>query len=176
MPHANGSATLARPDPGEPSEERLTLSKISSNDTSHQKRHPPGYGLTHFERIPRGSDGLHPADVAVENRIGDRVRQRWIVKMQDRLIELLGPHAQLYLGLEAKMNTRSRDRERCYFNVGYEYGVAATRASLRPSPRQSQRPAELLVTELHSRLLQDRIPASEVTAALLRCALSLVES
>jgi hypothetical protein len=132
--------------------------------------------LTHFERISRGSDGLHPADVAVDNRVGDRVRQRWIIKMQDRLIELLGPHSQLYLGLEAKINSRSRDRERCYFNVGYEYGVAATRASLRPSTRQPQGPAELLVTELQARLLQDRIPVSEVTAALLHCALSLVES
>ena len=151
---------MERPDPGEPSEERLTVSKISSDEALHQKSQPSAYGLTHFERIPRDSDGRHPVDVAVDNRI----------------IELLGPHSRLYLGLETKINDQCRDRERCYFNVGYEYGAAATRASLRQAPKPSQQRAELLVTEFQTRLLQDRIPTNEVTAALLQCALELVES
>jgi hypothetical protein len=167
---------LERPDPGEPSEERLTVSKISSDEALHQKSQPSAYGLTHFERIPRDSDGRHPVDVAVDNRIADRVRQRWIIKLQNRIIELLGPHSRLYLGLETKINDQCRDRERCYFNVGYEYGAAATRASLRQAPKPSQQRAELLVTEFQTRLLQDRIPTNEVTAALLQCALELVES
>ena len=167
---------MERPDPGEPSEERLTVSKIPSNEALHHKRYPCAYGLTHFERIPRGSDGRHPVDVAVDDRIGDRVRQRWIVKLQNRIIELLGPHFRLYLGLETKIKDQCRDRERCYFNVGYEYGAAATRAAIKQAPKRSQQRAELLVTEFHTRLVQDRIPANEVTAALLQCALELVES
>lgn len=151
------------------------MSKLSDAGAQHQSRRPSARGLSPFDRIPMGSDDRHPVDVAVEHRIGDRVRRKWIVKLQSRLVTLLGQHSGVFLKLETIMNEQSRDRERCYFNVGYEHGSAEAFARSRRR-LQSHGRAEELVTEFLQRSFREELPKHEVTAALLGCALSLVAS
>lgn len=152
------------------------MSKISGVSPGHHNR-PQLRAVPPFDRLVAGPDGRNPVDVAVESRVGNQVRQKWIIKFQDRILELLGKnHANLYLKLEAKLNEQSRDRERCFYNVGFEHGVAEGAAA---SEKRLQGPpslSELLVRDLLQRIIEEQVPANEVTAALLRGALSIVDS
>jgi hypothetical protein len=107
------------------------MSKISGRGAGHHTGRPSPHIRSPFDRIPRASDGRHPVDVAVDKRLGDRVRRKWIVKLQDRIMVVLGSHSGLLLKLESMINEQQRDRERCYFVIGYEHGATEAHASSR---------------------------------------------
>ncbi|MGE5785256.1 MAG: hypothetical protein ACM3ZE_11730 [Myxococcales bacterium] len=152
------------------------MSKLSDAGARHQWRHPSVHSLSSFDRIPRGHNDRHPVEIAVDNRIGDRVRRKWIVRLQNRILALLGPNSGVYMKLEAMLNEQALDRERNFFNVGYEYGMAEHTVA---GQMRLQRPlsrAEQLVRDLLRQAFDEQISRKEVVAALLRCALSIVDS
>jgi hypothetical protein len=131
--------------------------------------------LSAFDRIPRDSNGQHPVDVDVDKQLRNRVRQRWIIKLQDRIIQLTGVHSRLFLKLESMLAEEGRERERCYFNVGYELGRSAAREDNgRRRPHQER--AAILVNELRAKAHKEGIPPRELMNELLRCALSIGEA
>jgi hypothetical protein len=128
----------------------------------------------HFERISRAPDGRHPVDVAVDKRLSGGVRRKWIVKLQDRIMVVLGSHSSLFLKLDRMLTEQQRDREKCFFDVGYEYGETEANAGGGESGMPER--VERLVRTLRERILQENMPANEVTVALLRCTLAVVRS
>lgn len=153
------------------------MSKISGRGAGHHNGHPTPRSRSPFDRIPRGQDGRHPVDIAVDSRLGDRVRRKWIVKLQERIMVVLGSHSGLLLKLESMMNEQQRDRERCYFVVGYEHGATEAHASSRcGGAAQPPTRVDLLARALRERILLENIPANEATVALLQCALAFTES
>ncbi|MGE5785441.1 MAG: hypothetical protein ACM3ZE_12655 [Myxococcales bacterium] len=152
------------------------MSKLSDAGARHQWRHSSVDSLSPFERIPRGHNDRHPVEIAVDNRIGDRVRRKWIVRLQNQIVAFLGPNSGVFMKLDAMLNEQALDRERNFFNVGYEYGkadgtVAGQKGLQRPLSR-----AEQLVRDLLRQAFDEQISRKELVAALLRCALSIVDS
>jgi hypothetical protein len=152
------------------------MEKMSGHGAGHHAKRNSMRGISPFERIPRVTDDRHPIDIAVENRLGDRVRQKWIVKLQERIIELLGAHSGLFLKLEARLNEQQRDRERCYFNIGYEHGVVDTHALARSGLPPVPPRAETLARSVQELMLQANLPAVEAILALLQCAWAMAET
>lgn len=114
-------------------------------------------------------------DIEVESRLNDRVRRKWIIKLQERIIELTGVHSRLFMKLDSMLDEQRRDRERHYFNVGYELGrAAACNDGGRPSSPQQER-AALLLREFKTMTARDGIPSKDVTVALLRDVLATLE-
>jgi hypothetical protein len=151
------------------------MGKIPGKGDAHQTQRPPSGGLSPFDRIPRDSEGRHPVDVEVEHRLKDRVRRQWIVKLQDRIIELTGTHSRLFLKLDNMLDEQRRDRERCYFNAGYEHGQSAARDnSVRPNSPQQER-ARLLLREFKAQATKDGIPSRDVVVAMLRDAAAMID-
>ncbi len=152
----------------------MAVSKISGDGPKDHARRPFRRMGSPFERISRAPDGRHPVDIAVDNRLSHGARRKWIVKLQDRIMVVLGSHSGLFLKLERMLNEQQRDREKCFFDVGYEYGETEANAGggeASPSNR-----VELLARALRERILQENIPANEITVALLQCALAVAKS
>jgi len=74
------------------------------------------------------------------------------------------------------LNEQQRDRERCYFAIGYEHGATEAHAASRGGAEEPPSKAELLARALRERILEENIPANESTVALLQCALAFTES
>jgi hypothetical protein len=150
----------------------MAASKISGDGPKDQARRSFQRLGSPFERISRAPDGRHPVDIAVDKRLSHGARRKWIIKLQDRIMVVMGSHAGLFLKLERMLNEQQRDREKCFFDVGYEYGQTDANAGEASTSNR----VEMLARALRERILQENIPANEVTVALLQCALAVAKS
>ncbi|HEY5960499.1 MAG TPA: hypothetical protein VIV60_28295, partial [Polyangiaceae bacterium] len=98
-----------------------------------------------------------------------------IIKLQDRIIELTGAHSRLFLKLDSMLDEQRRDRERCYFNAGYERGRAAARDNNMSARSPQQERAALMLREFKAQAVRNGVSPKDVTVAMLRDALAMIE-
>ena len=121
-----------------------------------------------FEMVKSKMDEEHPADLMVASRLPQTELKERIKDAIDEILNALGERDSLWGNLEDKLNERDSERTEAYFNLGYEYGVAAGRAKAfgklsENADSETQKLAERLRTQIQGRAL----PPSVIIAALL---------
>ena len=124
--------------------------------------------MTPFEMVKSPMDEEHPADLMVASRLSQTNLKNRIKDAIDEILLALGERDSLWGDLEDKLNERDSERTEAYFNLGYEYGVAAGRAEAfgklsENADIETQKLAERLRVQIQSKAL----PPSIIIAALL---------
>ena len=137
---------------------------MSSKSKHNQK-------MTPFDMVKSEMDEEHTADLMVASRLPQTELKDRIKDAVDEILIALGERQSLWGNLEDKLNERDSERTEAYFNLGYEYGLAAGRAEafgkLREnSDSETQKLAERLRIQIHGKAL----PPSVIIAALLEIA------
>jgi hypothetical protein len=82
----------------------------------------------------------------------------------------LGAGSGTYLALEKLMSEQSTDREKAYFDVGYEYGLAEGITRARRGSTVVSEAAEAFGRELRQAIVACELPPLHVLRVLLECA------
>ena len=150
--------------------------KISDKGVPH---HPGRFSVRwqrHYDRIPHGADDRHPVDMAVDGCMDDNVTKAQIVRQQERLLSVLGKETALYLDLEATINEHRRERERCFFDLGYEHGSIERLAQMRRGILSLSTDADALAREVRGHLIHTKAPSAEAILVLLECVWALMRN
>lgn len=114
----------------ENAERTLDLARCKSNHIRTRWRMSSSIerAKTPFEKLANDSGGEHPVDMLVASRLpltelGARIRDA-----VDDLRIALDERERLWGRVEELLNERNLTRNEEYFNLGYEYGLAAGRA------------------------------------------------
>ena len=145
------------------------MSKISDKGASH---HPGRFSVRwrrHYDPIPRVVDDRHPVDIAVDKYLGDSVTRARIVQLQERVVSALGSESGSYLELESLVNERQREREKCFFDLGFEHGAAEKQAEVRLAALKLSRASETFGREIRRHIIDMSIPSTEALLVLLEC-------
>jgi hypothetical protein len=145
------------------------MSKISDKGASH---HPGRFSVRwcrYYDQIPRVADDRHPVDLAVDKCLGDSVTRARIVHLQQRVLSTLGAESGVYLELESTVNERQREREKCFFDLGYEHGATEIHAQTKLGSLRLSRESEAFGNELRGRIVRANIPSIETLLVLLEC-------
>lgn len=152
------------------------MNKISDKGASH---HPGRFAFRwrrHYDQIVQGCDDRHPVDVAVEGCMNDSVARARIVRQQELLLAALGKESALYLDLEATINEHQREREKCFFDLGYEYGSIERLAEARRGVLNLSLDADALSNAIRGQLIHTKAPSVDAIVVLLECVWALVQS
>ena len=127
--------------------------------------------MTPFEKAQSEMDEEHTADLMVASRLPQTELKDRIKDAVDEIIIALGERQSLWGKLEDKLNERDAERTEAYFNLGYEYGLAAGRAEAfgnlnENADSETRKLAERLRIQLHGKAL----PPSVIIAVLLEIA------
>ena len=114
--------------------------------------------------------------MAVDGCLGDSVTRAQILRRQERLLAALGNETALYLDLEATINEHQREREKCFFDLGYEHGSVERLAEVRRGALNLSMDADALSKEIRGQLVHTKVPSAEAIVVLLECVWALVQS
>lgn len=133
------------------------------SSTSEQNR-----PKTPFEMVKSTIDQEHPADLMVASRLPQVELKQRIRNATDKLLNALDERESLWVDLEDLLNERDSGRTEAYFNLGYEYGIAAGRAEAFGKLGEN---ADIETRRLGERLRMlvkgTSLPTSAIVAALL---------
>jgi hypothetical protein len=149
------------------------MSKISDKGASHHERPLSIRWRRYYDQMTHDANDQHPVDIAVDKCLGATVTRAQIVRLQERLLAKLGSETAPYLELESLLNEYQREREKCFFDLGYEYGVVESQARTKRAEMRVPREAEILSQELRAQILKARVPAIETMLVLLESAWAL---
>jgi hypothetical protein len=137
------------------------MSKISKRG---QTRHRARRG-DYYSKMRRDQDETSPVDQAVERRLRHAAQRRHIRRLMEKLVNELGGSSKTLVELEALVADVQTERERVYFNIGFEQGVAAALARSRLEP-VLDKVAVQLATDLRERVVHAGLSEPQVTLAL----------
>lgn len=123
----------------------------------------------HFREADPGLDDAHPVDALIHRRLrGSSLRQE-ALRLTRRILDRLDARGRkLFLALDDLTMRRQGERERLYYNTGFERGLAAGREEslqLAEDPR-----ARSLVRKVQALLVTSRISPEVRVVLLLRIA------
>jgi len=113
----------------------------------------------------------HVVDQAVRVRVGRRDLDRTMVRTTTAIVKALGAKRRLWFRFEAAADELRSKREAAYFEVGVEYGIAATRATAMAGGRKN---VNALAQQVIRELMRTGVARDEVLAALLVAAWAMI--
>lgn len=143
--------------------------KISDKGASHHPGRSSVRWRRYYDEIQRVAEDRHPVDLAVDKCLRDSVARVKIVRLQERVVAALGPECHTYMELESLMNDSQREREKCFFDLGYEHGAVEKQAELKLNVTKLSAQAEAFGKELRGRIINTNVPATEAILVLLEC-------
>lgn len=134
--------------------------------SSSNKRNRPE---TPFEMVSGCRYDEHPVDLMVSSRLPHAKLKERIRDAADEVMIALGDRRSLWMQLEHQLNQRNTERNEEFFNLGYEYGVAAGRAeAFGKLSDNADLETQKLAQRLRTLLVQDAsLPASNIVTVLL---------
>ena len=112
----------------------------------------------------------HPVDVLVAQRVEHDERDKAIVRLQGQVMRGLGAGSGTYLALEKLMSEQSTEREKAYFDVGYEYGLGEGLVRARRGDSTLSEAADAFGRELRQAIVERDLPPLHMLQVLLECA------
>ena len=131
------------------------------------KRHP----VSPYDALAPEIVEEHPIDRMIERHSPQKGLRRRMRRATDRLASLLGDRRQAWLTVEKLWNDYRFDRERAYFDVGYEQGRKLGRAEALHGGPSGKETRSLVGRICHLVDESDLAPSARV-AALLKLAWS----
>jgi hypothetical protein len=145
------------------------MNKVSDKGASH---HPGRFAVRwrrYYDQIHRGPNDQHPVDEAVEKCLGNVTTRAKIVRLQERVSAAMGADASTFLELESLQTETQREREKCFFDLGYEHGSVEAQAKAKLGSVGLSRESEAFGREVRTRIVNANLPASEAIVVLLEC-------
>jgi hypothetical protein len=137
------------------------MSKISKRRQARRRARRGDY----YSKMRRDPDEASPVDLAVERRLRHAAQRRHIRRMMEKLLNELGGSSKTLVELQDLVADVQTERERTYFNIGFEQGVAAALARSRLEPVLGKAAADL-ATELREQVVHAGLSEPQVTLAL----------
>jgi hypothetical protein len=109
----------------------------------------------------------HVVDQAVRVRVARQDLDRTMVRTTTAIVKALGAKRRLWFRFEAAADELRSLREAGYFDVGVEYGIAATRATAMAGERETE---NALAQRVVRELMRTGVARDEVVGALLMAA------
>lgn len=139
----------------------------SSNETPRRE--------TPFEMLAGTEEAEHPIDLVVASRLPQTELKQKIRDAIDSMLIALDCKQSLWMELEHLINERHTARYEAYFNLGYEYGIAAGRAeAFGKLIDNADVTTHQLGNEVRALVKNRDVPLSAILAVLLETAWSCV--
>ena len=114
----------------------------------------------------------HVVDEAVRVRVGRRDLDRKLVRTSTAIVKALGAKRRRWFEYERVADELRSKREATYFDVGVEYGIAATRATALAGGRKT---VNALAQRVVREVMRTGVGRNEVVGALLVAAWAVLE-
>jgi len=124
----------------------------------------------YFREVGKDCDA-HPVDVEVERRLPQSSLSKRLRVAEEQVLRALGEHSHLYLKLEDLRSSDNAERERTYFNVGFEQGFHAGHTTASTGQTEARHRFALELTRLATLA---GVPSHQALAAMLDAARAMV--
>lgn len=137
---------------------------MSNNDKSRESRTP-------YQMVMSDMEDQNPVDVTVRARLPQTKLRKRIRELTLRMAKTTGKQRETWVALEPLLNQYRYEREEMYFNLGYEYGVAAGRGeAFHKLGGAGAEPTRALIERLRWMATEAGLPTRDTVAAIVETA------